>query len=125
MRKDKLFELLRQIRRVLSTSIFIIAVVTVISVVYGLVADGRFTIEYVFVPNYVVAAVLIAGGLLFPAAPNRFVDKIRSRQLADYNMHKDYMDSRAQKQKQGFKILWVGIASASITGIVEIIIWLI
>jgi len=117
--------LMRRVRIAITSSLVVIAIVTVCSIIYGLVAHGRLTFEYVIMANAVISAVIIAAGLLFPLAPNRAVDRFRNRQLVEYSMHRDFMHSRAQKQKQGYKIMWVGISAALITGLIEIIIWLV
>jgi hypothetical protein len=116
-------DILAYVRTVVTTALIVILIVTFLSIVYGLIADGRLTIRYAFLPNFVVAAVLIAAGLLLPTAPNRVISKFKSRQLVEYGMFKQYMDSRAEKQLSGRRIMWYGIAVAAITGSVEIILW--
>jgi len=117
-------DIVLRIRKTLTSALAIAAIVTVCSIIYGLIAQRRFTIEYVFIANFAVSAVLIAAGLLLPLAPNRFVDKLRNRQLVESTMHKDFMESRAKKQKQGYGIMWIGLASGMIAGLIEVIIWL-
>ena len=117
--------ILQKIRITITTALVVVSIVTVCGIIFGLVARGRFTVEYVFMANFIVAAVIIAAGLLLPATPNRVVDKLRNRQLVEYTMHEDFMQSRAAKERQGYKILWVGISCAAITGIAEIVIWLV
>jgi len=105
-------------------AIFIILVTSVIGIAYGLVLERSFTLGYAFSANFVVAALLIASGLLYPVIPKRLTDKLRSKQLFEYKMHMEYMQERATRQEEGYRIMWIGIAVAMIAGLIEILLWL-
>ena len=117
--------LMHRVRIAVLSSLVIVAVVAICGIIFGFISDGHFTLEYAFAANFIVAAVMVTTGLILPLAPNRVVDKLRNRQLVEYYMHSDFMSSRASKQKQGYKIMWVGLSSAVITGALELVIWLI
>ena len=117
--------LLHRMRIAVLSSLVIVVVVAICGIIFGLITVGHFTLNYAFTANFIVAAVMITAGLLLPLAPNRVVDKLRNRQLVEYYMHSDFMRTRASKQKQGYRIMWVGLSCAAITGVLEIVIWLI
>ena len=121
---NTLILLLKRIGKVLYTASMIVIVTAVIGVIYGLIVRGNFTLEYAFAANFIVAAVVIAAGLLYPIIPKRFIEKIKSAQLFEYKMHMEYMEERARKQEEGFHIMWIGISVALIAGFIEILIWL-
>ena len=104
-------------------AVFVVVLVAVLGIAYGFIAYRSFTLEYAFMVNFVVAAVMIAGGLLLPAVPKRLVDKLRSKQLFEYKMHMEYMEERAKRQVEGYHVMWIGFASGAITGLVEILLW--
>jgi len=121
---EKLRPVLKQIGRTLYLASIIVIFVTAPGIAYGLIVHKYFTMIYAFRAGIAVSAVLIAGGLLFPLIPNRIADKFRSRQFFEYKMHMEYMQDRAKKQEEGFQVLWIGIAAGSITGLIEIFVWL-
>ena len=120
---EKIKPLLKRFVKILHLACLIIVAVTVLGIAYGFIVERSFTLEYAFFANFIVAALIIAVGFLLPAAPDRFVNKLRSRQLVEYTMHKDYMESRQRKQKEGHRIMAVGIAAGVITGLLEALVW--
>jgi len=122
--KKRMITILTEARKAILFGLAITAGVTILSALYGFIVDGRFVIGYAFTANFVTAAIIIVLGFFTPIAPNRLVNKGKSAQSANYPMHKDYMEARSEKQKKGVKIIWVGIVIAAITGVVEIMVWM-
>ena len=118
-------DLMKAAWRVVKTALVCIVIVTVCSIIYGFAVDRHFTLTYASMANMVVAAVLILAGLVMPHAPNRLIDRFKTRQLADYTMQKTFMAQRKQKQKQGNHIMRIGFAVALIAGAVDVVIWLV
>ena len=104
----------------------LIAVITVISIIYGFIADGHFTLFYVFTWNFVAAAVVIAAGLVIWFMPARLAARFKKSKLIDHTTYKDeIMEERRVKQVKGLEIICIGIAATLITALVELVIWLI
>ena len=101
----------------------VVLIAAIPGIIYGFIAHGSFIPDYAFTANFIAAAILIAGGLLYPYIPNRVLKSIKSNQLFEYKMHMEYMEERAKKRMEGYHIMWTGFATALIAGLIEILIW--
>jgi len=102
----------------------VVIISAVIGIISGLIIKRTFTLEYAFNLSFTLAALMIAAGLLYPLIPKRFIEKVKSMQLFEYKMHMEYMQERSKKQEEGFHIMWIGITTGLIAGLIEILIWL-
>ena len=127
---EKLKEVLRKIVSTLFVAAVIFLVVAALGIAFGFITQRQFVLSYAFLPNFIVAALIIAVGVIGPPASKGVVDfiRIKAKQhtaIVTDETYIDYMDARKQKQSKGREILWVGITCALITGITEIILWLV
>jgi len=117
---------LKGIGRTFLISLQLVAVVTVLCVVYGLIADGKFTMSYIFIGNFAAAALVIASALIILVLPANMTARMRKSRLIDHTTYKEaYIEEREKKRGQGYEILFIGIASIILTGVIELLIWVI
>ena len=105
-------------------ALVIIAIVTVISVIFGLISDGSFRLSRIFRWNFIVAALICAGGLVIQFLPFGLMTKIKTSKLIDHsNVVEVSMDEREKKRKKGLEVLFIGLTAFLITGVLEIVFW--
>jgi len=117
---------LKRLGRILLASLIVIAAVTVLCFAYGLIADGRFTMAYVFTGNYAVGAIAIAAGLVIHFVPAQHTARLRKSKLIDITAYKEARkEESGRKQWKGNDVLFTGIATMFIAAILELLIWFI
>ena len=126
---EKLKEVLRKISSTILVAATIVLVVAALGIVFGFIIQRQFVLSYAFVPNFIVSAIIIATGIIGPPKSKGLMDFIRTKasqytNLVTEETYTDYMEERKQKRKKGREILWVGLTCALITGIIEILLWL-
>ena len=108
------------IKTVLISLQFVI-VTSLLSVIYGFIRRGVFTLAYVFNTNFLVGAAIIFLGLLMmflPASFKLFFDK-----LTDHTSFAErYAERHLEKQKKAYEFLFIGISVIIITGIVQLLL---
>jgi len=126
---EKLKEVLRKFGNTLFVAAVIVLVVAALGIAFGFIAQRQFVLNYAFVPNFIVSAIIIATGLIGPPTSKSLMDFIRIKAyqhsaIVTDETYPDRMEERKQKRLKGRKILWVGIACALLTGGIEILLWL-
>jgi hypothetical protein len=116
---------INKIGKILFLSLQSIAIVTAVCIVYGLFSERRFTLAYVFTGNFIAAAIITAAGVVIWFLPVRLALRLMKSKLIDHTTYKDhYMDERKKKQDKALEIICIGIACTFITGLIELILWL-
>jgi hypothetical protein len=122
---SNLYAAMKKTGKILFLSLQSIAVVTVVCIVYGFILERGFTLAYIFTGNFIAAAVIIASGVVIWFMPVRLALRLRKSKLIDHTTYKDaYMDERKVKQDKGLEVLCIGIACIIITGLIELVLWL-
>jgi len=127
---EKLKEVLRKISSTVLVAATIVLVVAALGIGFGFITQRQFVLSYAFVPNFIVAAIIIATGIIGPPKSKGLMDFIRIKASQYTNIvteetYTDHMEERKQRRLKGRAIMWVGIACALITGGIEILLWLI
>jgi len=110
--------------KLLPISFTIIAIITVLGVIYGLIVERMFTLEYAFQANFFVAAIIIGTGIIIFFLPDYLI-RMSGRLLDSQGIFsKRGLEVREKRKASGYAILWIGIFNGIIVGMVEIVIWL-
>jgi len=119
-------DLLKKAGKMAFLALQLVAVVTVLTMIFGSISDRSFSLAYVFPGNYIVSAAVVAVGLLLWFMPTRLAVKMKKSKLVDHSTIGEVMrEERKKKQDKGFEILILGIFAAIIAAILELILWLI
>jgi len=122
--KEEIKLALKRIGKTVFIAFQLVVVVSVISVIYGLVTDGKFTISYIFIANFATAALVIAAALVILIIPANMSARIRKSNLIDHTTYKEaYMEEREKKREKSYEILYLGITALLLTGIIELIVY--
>jgi len=127
---EKLKEILRKTGSILLIAAAIVLIVAALGIGFGFLTQRQFVLNYAFLPNFVVSAIIIATGIAGPPISRGVMDFIRRKAnqhtaVVTDETYTDYMEERKQKRLKGREILWIGITCALITGGIEILLWLI
>jgi len=110
--------------KLLQISLVSTAAIAVLGVIYGLIIEGVFTLEYAFRANFFVAAIITGTGIIIYFLPDYLV-RMSSRLLDSQGIFsKRGLEVREKKKASGFATLLIGILNMVIVGIVEIVVWL-
>ena len=120
-----------EIRKTLLIALQAIVVIGVIAVIYGLIVHRRFTIEYIFTANIIVATIVLCVALLIFMLPagliyNKLTGKLIGFKPDKLTDHSTYMERRVagqhmEKQKKAYEYLFLGLAMMIITGVLEFV----
>ncbi|MCL2592774.1 MAG: hypothetical protein FWD82_05355 [Defluviitaleaceae bacterium] len=103
-------------------SLIFIAVVSIASVVYGLFTLRELTLEFVFIANFAVGAIILAAAILRIIAPVI----VKKDRLTDHSTYAEKHSAiRETKHKKGYEMLFIGLLIIVFTAILELLIWLI
>ena len=102
-------------------SLVFIGIVAILSIIYGLIAHGFFTLSYVFVANFLIGAVVIAAGIFAMFVPSSMLPK--GDKLFDHTTYvQRSFNARQRRQKLSMEILMVGITNIVLAGLIEILV---
>ena len=102
-----------------------IVIIAALSLVYGLVMHGTFTLRYIFNANFLAGVALIVISVVLMFVPSSFAFK--SDILLDRStfIERSY-DTRENRQQKARIVLWFGIFTIVLTGIIQLILsWII
>ena len=127
---EKLKEILRKFGNTLFIAAVIVLIVAALGIAFGFITQRQFVLSYAFTPNFIISAFIIAAGIIGPPASKGVMDfiRIKAKQhsaIVTDETYTDYMEARKQRRSRGREFLWVGITCALLTGIIEIILWLV
>ena len=106
--------------KLLGVAGLIVVIVGVLSPLYPLIAYGRMMPYYIFSANLIVAAVLVAGGLIVLILPVKLSET--EKRLLDHSTYVERMgDARERKRGRAHQMLYVGLLAGGITMIVELL----
>ena len=110
--------------KLIPVSFVFILLVAALSIVYGFIAHRMFTVRYIFDANYLIAAVLIAIGIVTMFLPSVLVTKIGSY-LDRFNLVQRSFDNRDNRQRNARVLLWIGIYNMVFAGLIQLVLSLI
>ena len=107
--------------KLIPVSLGIIIVVAALSIVYGFIVHGLFTVRYIFGANFLAAIVFISAGIALMLAPSFFA--LRKDNLLDHSTYaqRSY-DSREARQKKARMVLWLGLITVVLTGLIQLLL---
>jgi len=113
----KFLKLLKIIPFVLA---FIVGVAA-LSIGYGFVVHGIFTLRYIFDANFLAGIVLVVIGIVLMFVPSSFAFK--SNMLLDSStfIERSY-DNREIRQEKARLVLWFGIFTIILTGLIQLLL---
>jgi len=102
-------------------SLCIIIVVAILSIIYGFIAHGVFTLRYIFDANFLAGAVLMAIGVLVMFAPSAFLMAGKTWLEKSSFLERSY-DNREKRQQIARMILWLGLFCMIIAGLIQLLL---
>lgn len=105
-------------------SLGLIIAVAALSLFYGFLAHNMLTLRYIFPFNFIVAAALIAIGVALNFVPAAFLSK-GSKFLDHSTFVGRSFETRENRQRNARAVLWMGIYSFLLTGLIQILLSLI
>jgi hypothetical protein len=103
-----------------------ILLTAVLSAVFGLITQGRFTLDYVFTANFFIGAVIICVGLFLKFFPGLgFFKNLKDDKLTDHSTFNErfIFGIYLPRQEKAYGIVLLGLAVIIITGLIELIVW--
>jgi len=110
-----------KILKLIPVSLGLIIVLAALSILYGFIAHTVFTLRYVFDVNFFAGAILIAIGIILMFLPSAFLTAGRTWLERSAFLERSY-DSREVRQKKARMILWFGIVTLVLTGLIQILL---
>jgi len=108
--------------KIISTSCLIALVVSVIGIIYGFFAAGRFTFNYALIACLGVGAFIVALGVIMYALPARVANK----KLVDHsNYAQEIMAAREIKRVKAYDNIYVGIGVILVAAFAEYLLFVI
>ena len=108
--------------RLLVTSLGIIGIITILSLIYGLVTHRAFTARYIFDANFLVGTVLIAAGVIYMLIPSSILPAKKDPLYDHTTFVERSFKARRRKQTIAVDMLAAGFFMVLVTGIIEIMI---
>ena len=92
--------------------------------VFGLITQRHFDIQYMFDANFLVGAVIVASGVFYMFIPSSMLQK--GDKLFDHTTFVERsFKARERRQKIATGLLIIGIMNVLITGLIELILHII
>ena len=104
------------------TALGIFALGAVVSIPYGFFEARRFTLEFVFVVNFFIAAIILIAAILLIFFP---VFLKRDKLIDHSTIAGRYSEARAKKLKIAHEMLYVGLLYGVFTAVFELVVWVI
>ena len=113
---------MKRYQRLLVTSLGSIGIITVLSLIYGLVTHRAFTTRYIFDANLLVGMVLLAAGIVYMLIPSSILPAKKDPLYDHTTFVERSFKARRRKQTIAIDLLAAGFFMVLVTGIIEIII---
>jgi len=108
--------------KLIPVSFISIAVIAVLSIGYGFIAHGVFTLRYVFPVNFFIGMILIPSGILMMFIPSVYSSKKSQKLLDSSTFVERSFDDREKRQKKARMILWLGLFNMIFTGLIQLLL---
>jgi len=103
-----------------------ILLTSVLSTVFSLIRQGRFSLDYVFTANFFIGAVIICFGLFMKFFPGMaFFKNLKTDKLIDHSTFNErfIFGIYLPRQEKAYGIVLLGSAVIIITGLIELTLW--
>ena len=107
--------------KLLLVSFCLIIVVAFISIIYGFIAHGIFTLRYIFNANFMVGAIITAIGILIMFSPTAIFMAGKNWLEKSAFLERSY-DTREYKQQIARMLLWLGMITMVLTGLIQLLL---
>jgi len=105
-------------------SIKIVAIVALLGVVYGLVADSALVYTYAVNANLVVGVIILISGLIKFITPTSLL--VKKSRLIDHTTYVEKLrEERERKHLKAYELIYVGIAGIAVTATMQFLLHLV
>ena len=113
--------LIKKYLKLLLLSFCIIVAVAGLSLIYGAIAHGIFTLRYVFDANFIVGSIIILVGIIIMFLPTTVFTKTGNA-LEKFTLMERSFINRESKQKKARVVLWLGLFIVVLAGLIQILL---
>ena len=111
------------IKKTLSMSAFLVAVISALSIAYGFITLRAFTLAFAFIANFAVGAVIILAGFALLLTPTFLLNSVRKSNLIDHTTGQRLWEEREKKRVRAYELMYIGMSNISITAVVQLALW--
>ena len=102
-------------------SLGIVGIVAVLGLIFGLITQRRFDMQYMFVANFFVGILVVGAGIFYMFIPSSMMQK--GDKLFDHTTFAERSYRvRERRQKIATNMLIIGIVNVLIAGLIELIV---
>jgi len=116
-------EVLKKYLKILLISFCAIFVIAVLSIVYEAIVHSSVSFRYIFFANFLAGAIVTALAVIIMFLPVAIFTKV-GESLDRYTYFQRTLDNRESKQKKARVVLWLGLFMFVLTGLIEMLVWL-
>jgi len=110
--------------RLIVLSLGIVGIVAVLGLIFGLITQRRFDMQYMFVANFFVGVLVVGAGIFYMFIPSSMMQK--GDKLFDHTTFAERSyKARERRQKTATNLLIIGIMMVLLTGLIELILHII
>ena len=110
-----------KVLKLIPVSFGLIIAVALLSIIYGFIAHGVFTLRYIFDANFMVGAIITAAGVLVMFAPSAVFLAGKSWLERSSFLERTY-DSREHRQGIARMLLWLGMITMVLAGLIQLLL---
>jgi len=121
MKRFLLQPVVTKILKLILVSFGLIVTVALLSIVYGFIAHGIFTLRYIFDANFMVGAIITAAGVLVMFSPTAIFISAKNWLEKSSFLETSY-DTREYKQQIARMLLWLGMITMLLTGLIQLLL---
>ena len=108
----------------ITTSLQLVALITLLSIAYEFAVLRSVTFTYMFNVNFWIGVVILIGGLTTLITPTFILFK--KNKLIDHTTYGQRLnEEREDKRPQSYSLIYIGIFNISITATFQLIAWLV
>jgi len=111
---------LPKLKKAAITSLGLFFIVAVPAAVASSIVYKQITVRYTFDANFIVAVIIIVGGIVLELLPVRIPKK---NKLIDHTTHVEYvLAKRAENREKAIYLIYFGMLHLLITGMIQLIL---
>ena len=121
MKRFKIHPVLLSFLKLIPVSLCSIIIIAIFSIIYGLIAQGGFTLRYIFTANFLAAVIIIVFGIVIMLFPT-ILTMLRDKVVDSSNYIEKSYDKREDRQGKARIVLWLGIYNMVFTGLIQLLL---